>query len=58
MLVLGQELHVGLPCLQNLVNVYTNSSNQNDFVYMKPPDLFFHMQIGKIADIFPKKKTL
>ena len=47
---------VGLPRLRNLVNVYTSSTNRNDPVYTEHPDLiFFIMQIGKIADIFPKK---
>ena len=47
---------VGLPRLQNLVNVYTSSTNRNDPVYTELPDLiFFIMLIGKIADIFPKK---
>ena len=45
---------LGLPRLQNLVNVYTSSSNRNDSVYTELPDLiFFIMQIGKIANIFP-----
>ena len=47
---------IGLPRLRNLVNVYTSSTNRNDPVYTELPDLiFFIMQIGKIADIFPKK---
>ena len=47
---------VGLPRLQNLVNVYTSSNYGNDSVYTELPDLFFFtMQIGKIAHIFPKK---
>ena len=49
-------LWVGLPRLRNLVNVYTSSINRNDTVYTELPDLIFSiMQIGKIADIFPKK---
>ena len=52
-------LRVGLPCLQNLVNVYMSSNNRNDSAYTEVPDLcFFIMQIGKIADIFPKKTSL
>ena len=40
-------------------NVYTSSTNGNDPVYTELPDLIiFMMQIGKIADIFPKKKLL
>ena len=47
---------LGLPCLRNLVNVYTSSTNQNDPVYTELTDLIIFMtQIGKIADIFPKK---
>ena len=49
-------MFVGLPCLQNLVNVYTSSSTRNDSVYTELPDLiFFIMQISKIADIFLEK---
>ena len=45
--------YLGLPRLQNLVNVYMSSNNRNDSVYTELPDLiFFIMQIGKIADIF------
>ena len=48
--------YLGLPRLRNSEKVYTSSSNQNDSVYTELPDLiFFIMQIGKIADIFPKK---
>ena len=48
------SLCLGLPCLQNLVNVYTSSNNRNDFVYTELTDLiFFIMQISKIADFFP-----
>ena len=48
--------YLGLPRLRNSVKIYTSSSNQNDSVYTELPDLiFFIMQIGKIADIFPKK---
>ena len=47
---------VGLLHLQNLLNIYTSSSNRNNSVYPELPDLiFFIMQIGKVADIFPKK---
>ena len=50
---------LGLPRLRNLVNVYTSSSNRNAYVYTELPDLIlFIMQIGKIADIFPKKTLL
>ena len=31
---------------------------QNDSIYTKLPDLFFLLQTGKIADIFPKKISL
>ena len=49
-------LPLGLPRLRNLVNVYTSSTNRNNPVYTKLPDMIiFMMQIGKIADIFPKK---
>ena len=48
------DLYLGLPRLQNLVNVYTSSTNRNDPVYTELTVLiFFIMQIGKIADIFP-----
>ena len=51
-------LPVRLPCLRNSVNVYMSSNNRNDSAYTEVPVLcFFIMQIGKIADIFPKKKT-
>ena len=45
---------IGLPCLGNLVDVYVSSINGNYSVYTELPELiFFIMQIGKIADIFP-----
>ena len=46
---------LGLPRLLNLVNIYTSPSNRNHTVYTKLPDYFFIMQIGKIANVFPKK---
>ena len=55
---------LGLPRLRNFVNtkfvnVYTSSTNRNDPVYTELPDLIiFIMQIGKIANIFPKKTSL
>ena len=50
---------LGLPRLRNLVNVYTSSTNQNNPVYTELLDLIiFMMQIGKIANIFPKKNSL
>ena len=30
-------LSIGLPRLRNFVNVYTNSRNRNDSVYMQSP---------------------
>ena len=32
---------LGLPCLRNLVTVYTSSNNRNDSIYTELPDLIF-----------------
>ena len=34
----GLHCSLGLPWLQNLVNVYTSSNNRNDSIYTKLPN--------------------
>ena len=48
-------LDLGQPRLWNFVNVYTNSSNWNNSIYIWNFQIgFFIMQISKITNIFPK----
>ena len=44
--------YLGLPCLQNLVNVYTSSSNRNDSVCTELPDLIFSLGRSVKAQYF------